>query len=417
METTIGIEAINIYGGPAYIDVRELFEYRKLDLVRFDNLMMEKRAVGLPCEDAVTDAVNAAKPIIDRLTDEEKNRIELVITGSESAIDVGKSLSTYIHDCLGLNRNCRLLEVKQCCYSGTASLQLAACFIASGASPGAKALVLASDSLPNLKNSYAEPSTGVGAVAMLVSANPEIMELDFGACGYYGYEVMDFVRPTPVTEWANIDLTLLAYLDCLENSYKNYEEKVDGVDFFQTFDYLAFHTPFAGMVKGAHRKIARTKNRKLTPQEIEEDFQRRVAPSLKYCVNVGNIAGGSLYLALCGVIDHAPYYDQTNEIKRVGMFSYGSGCASEFYSGIITSHSKEMLSQMNIRDKLAGRYKLNMQEYDKILDLYAQWILPEQNKEADIAEYREIYERSFKGKGLLMLKGIKDYHREYEWSG
>ena len=410
MET--GIEAINVYGGPAYIDVRELFEYRNLDLERFDNLMMKRKSVGLPCEDAVTDAVNAAKPIIDSLTDEEKNSIQMVITGSESAIDVGKALSTYIHDYLGLSRNCRLLEVKQCCYSGTASLQLAASFIASNASPGAKVLVLTSDSLPNLKNSYAEPSTGLGAVAMLISANPQIMELDFGACGYYGYEVPDFMRPTPVSDYANVDLTLLAYLDCLENSFKNYEEKVEGADFEETFDYLAFHTPFAGMVKGAHRKMLRTKNRQLKANDIEEDFQRRVAPSLKYCTNVGNIAGGSLYLALCGVIDHA----DIDEMKRVGMFSYGSGCASEFYSGIITSRSKEILGQMKIGEKLQNRYKLNMENYDKLLDLYAQWIIPEQNKKTDISEYQDIYEHSLQGSGLLVLKQIKDYHREYEWS-
>ena len=103
----VGIEAINVYGGPAYIDVRTMFSERGLDLERFDNLMMEKKSVGLPCEDPVTNGVNAAKPIIDQLSDEEKSRIEMVITSSESGLDFGKSLSTYIHDYLGLSRNCR----------------------------------------------------------------------------------------------------------------------------------------------------------------------------------------------------------------------------------------------------------------------------------------------------------------------
>ncbi len=408
----VGIEAINVYGGPAYIEVKELFEYRNLDVDRFHNLMMEQKSVGLPCEDAVTDAVNAAKPIIDNLSDEEKNRIELVITGSESAIDVGKALSTYIHDYLGLSRNCRLLEVKQCCYSGTAALQLASSFIVSNASPGAKALVLAADSLPDLKMSYAEPSTGVGAVAMLVSAYPEIMELDFGASGYYGYEVMDFVRPTPVTGRGDIDLSLLSYLDCLENSYNHYEEKVEGVDFRETFGYLAFHTPFAGMVKGAHRKLLRTKSPGIKPREIEEDFQRRVKPSFTYGVRVGNLAGGSLYLALCGVIDSMKEQDMC----RVGMFSYGSGCSSEFYSGMITPRSKALLSKMKIKDQLDSRYKLKMERYDRLLDLYAEWIIPEENKETTISDYPDVYEHSLEGKNLLVLERIKDYHREYRWT-
>jgi len=121
----IGIEAINAYVARAYIDIRELFEARSLNLDRFDNLMMVSKSVNLPCEDPVTNAVNAAKPIIDKLTEKERNSIEMVITSSESGLDFGKSLSTYIHSYLGLSRHCRLFEVKQACYGGTASLQMA----------------------------------------------------------------------------------------------------------------------------------------------------------------------------------------------------------------------------------------------------------------------------------------------------
>ena len=63
---------------------------------RFDNLLM-KETVPLQFEDPITYAVNAAKPIIDELSEEEKNKIEMVITATESSIDFGKSLSTYVH--------------------------------------------------------------------------------------------------------------------------------------------------------------------------------------------------------------------------------------------------------------------------------------------------------------------------------
>ena len=54
-------------------------------------------------------------------------------------------MSTYVHHYLGLNRNCRLFELKQACYSGTAGFQMAVNFILSQTSPGAKALVIATD--------------------------------------------------------------------------------------------------------------------------------------------------------------------------------------------------------------------------------------------------------------------------------
>ena len=120
----VGIESINAFCGQASLDIRMLFEARDLDLERFNNLMMVEKSVGLPCEDAVTNAVNAAKPIVDALSEEERSRIELIITATESGVDFGKSLSTYIHDYLGLGRKCRLFELKQASYGGTAGLQI-----------------------------------------------------------------------------------------------------------------------------------------------------------------------------------------------------------------------------------------------------------------------------------------------------
>ena len=408
----VGIEAINFYGGPACIKVRDIFEARKLDLGRFNNLLVDKKSVGIPCEDPVTNGVNAAKPIIDKLPESEKDRIELVITASESGLDFGKSLSTYIHDCLGLSRNCRLFEVKQACYGGTAALQMASSYVASQVSPGAKALVVATDvARAAAKNTYAEPSQAVGAIAMLVSDKPEIMELDLGANGCYGYEVMDTCRPLPDIETGDPDLSLLSYLDCLDNSFKAYEQKVEDVDFMHTFDYLAFHTPFPGMVKGGHRKIMRDLAR-IDPEQIEVDFQRRVAPSLAYCKLVGNVYSATLYLALCGLIDYA----ELNEFNRVGLFSYGSGCSSEFYSGILSQHSQKALSEMMIKEKLAGRYELNMDEYDGILDLNMEWMFGVKDKEVDRSGFAGIYEHFFENRGYLVLQRVKNYHREYAWS-
>ncbi len=257
----VGIEAMNVYAGTAYLDVGKLAAYRKLDMTRFENLLMKAKSVALPYEDPITYAVNAAKPIIDALTPEEKNRIEMVITCTESSFDFGKSMSTYCHDLLGLNRNCRLFELKNAYYSGVAGIQNAANFILAQTSPGAKALVIATDLTrfmdegpgEKLTNewSFAEPSGGSGAVAMLISDKPYVFQLDVGASGYYGYEVMDTCRPTPDSDAGDSDLSLLSYLDCCENAFLEYKKRVEGADFAESFTYIAYHPPFGGMVKGA----------------------------------------------------------------------------------------------------------------------------------------------------------------------
>ena len=410
-----GIEAMNIYCGSAALEVAVLAKARNLDSYRFENLLMKEKTVPMPYEDPISNGVNAAKPIIDSLSEEERNRIDMVITCTESGIDFGKSMSTYIHHYLGLNRNCRLFELKNACYSGVAGFQMAVNFILSQASPGRKALVIATDIMRmsvaggSLEMSFAEPSTGSGAVAMLVSDNPIVFQVDKGANGYYGYEVFDTCRPVPDSEAGDADLSLLSYLDCCENSFKEYQKRVEGVDYELTFDYLAFHTPFGGMVKGAHRTNMR-KFKQAKPEHIEEDFQKRVTPSLAYCQRVGNIMGATTQLALASTIDHGDF----STPKRIGVFSYGSGCCSEFYSGVVTAQSQEKLRQFNLSKHLSDRYLLSMEEYENTFEANGKLKFGTKNYKVDRSHFPEAF-KHVQGKNRLVFSEIKDYHRKYEW--
>lgn len=414
----VGIEAMNVFAGTAYLDVRKLAEHRKLDMTRFENLLMKQKTVALPYEDPITFGVNAAKPLIDALSEEEKDRIEMVITCTESAFDFGKSMSTYCHKLLGLNRNCRLFEIKNACYSGVAGFQAAANFILSRVSPGAKVLVIATDisrfmveeggDALTMDWSFAEPSNGAGAVAMLVSEKPYVFQLDVGASGYYGYEVMDTCRPSPDSEAGDSDLSLLSYLDCCENAYLEYQKRVDGADYVNSFSYLAFHTPFGGMIKGAHRNMMR-KMVKATPADIAEDFERRVVPGLVYCQRVANIMGATTALSLVSTIDHGDFETP----RRIGIFSYGSGCCSEFFSGITTKEGQNRLRSLGIKDQLDKRYELSLEEYDELLVGSNAVKFGTRNVVLDSNFIPQA--RRTQGKEMLFLKEIKEFHREYEW--
>jgi polyketide biosynthesis 3-hydroxy-3-methylglutaryl-CoA synthase-like enzyme PksG len=417
--TIAGVECLNIYGGAAYLDVADLARHRQLDTARFENLLMKQKAVALPYEDPVTFGVNAAKPIVDLLSETERDRIELLITCTESGIDFGKSLSTYIHHYLGLNRNCRMFELKQACYSGTAGFQTAINFVLSQVSPGAKALVIATDisrfmvveggEALTKDWSFAEPSGGAGAVALLVSERPYVFQIDTGASGYYGYEVMDTCRPIPDSEAGNADLSLMSYLDCCENTYLEYRKRVHDVHYRDSFQYLAFHTPFGGMVKGAHRTMMR-KMIKAKPAEIEDDFKDRVMPGLTYCQRVGNIMGATVLLALASTIDHARFPSP----RRIGCFSYGSGCCSEFFSGVATAESQIRLRRFAFERQLNERYALTIKEYEAILLGSNVVKFGTRNAKLDDTFLAQAREAS-RGKGRLFLSEIKEFHRMYEW--
>lgn len=411
----VGIEALNIYCGSAAVDVGELAKLRNLDNERFEKLLMKEKSVAMPWEDAISNGVNAAKPIVDKLTEKERESIDMVITCTESGVDFGKSISTYILHYLGLNRNCRLFEVKNACYSGTAGFQTAVNFVLSQASPGKRVLVICSDimRISNIQEyesfSFAEPSTGSGAVAMLISDNPVIFKVDIGANGYYGYEIMDTCRPAPDLEAGDPDLSLLSYLDCCENTFLEYQKRVENVDYQSTFEYLVFHTPFGGMVKGAHRANMR-KFKKLAPDIIESDYQKRVSTSLAYCERVGNIMGATVFLALAGTIDKGLF----DTPKRVGVFSYGSGCCSEFYSGIVTTEAQQELNQLDLGKHLDERYMLSIEKYEKSFIANENLKFGVKNHEIDYQSLPEPFEH-MKGKNRLVLSEIKNYHRKYKW--
>jgi polyketide biosynthesis 3-hydroxy-3-methylglutaryl-CoA synthase-like enzyme PksG len=412
----VGIEAINVFAGSAYVDVEKLARHRKLDVARFANLLMKEKTIALPYEDPITFGLNAARPLVDAMSPDEKDRIEMVITCTESAFDFGKSMSTYFHRLLGLNRNCRLFELKNACYSGAAGFQMAVNFVLSQVSPGAKVLVIATDIVRFMTVeggaalsrdwSFFEPSSGAGGVALIVSDTPYVFQVDVGANGYYGYEVMDSCRPVPDSEAGDADLSLLSYLDCCEKSFLEYTKRVEGADFAHTFGYLAMHTPFGGMIKGAHRDMMR-KMLRANPKEIETDFERRVLPGLTYCQRVGNIMGATTMLSLLSTIDHGDFHVP----QRIGCFSYGSGCCSEFFSGVVTKDGQERVRALRVKDQLDKRYELSMEEYDSLLV---------SNNAVKFGTRNVVLNTDFipqariaQGKDTLFLTQIKEFQRQY----
>lgn len=410
-EGRAGIEALNVYCGMAYVPVPALFLGRGLDAERLENLMMDKRSLALPFEDPVTHAVHAARPLVDALLEEERGRIEMVLVCSESGLDYSKSIASYVHEHLGLGRHCRLVELKQACYAATAALQMAVAYVASGVSPGARVLVIATDvSLVDGRAGYAEPATGTGAAALLVSDRPRVLAVDLGAFGNYSYETMDSARPSPEFDVADVDRSLFAYLDCLSGAFADYCERVEGAHWAGTFDRVVMHTPFAGLVKAAHRKMMRELT-PATPDQVDDDFARRVEPSLVYPRQVGNLCSGSVYLALASLIDQAP----PERPLRVALFSYGSGCASEFFSGVVDAGSAAALAPLRIGARLEARCALDFAEYERLLHACRGCLVPAADRRVDPEPFAGVLARVSDRPPLLALTEVRGYHRRYEW--
>ncbi len=405
----VGIEKIGAYPCALTLDLSDLAVARgeTADYPQ-TTLLAERRSLN-PCwEDATTMAVNAAKPM---LTDEDRASIGLFIVGTESSPDFGKPITTFAWRYLDLAPNCRNFECKHACYGGTAGVMMAAHWVSSGMAPGKKALVICTDEARNQIGLRSEYVMGSGAVALLISDQPDLLELELGHNGYWTNEVCDTFRPTSFHEAGNTDTSVYCYLDALEGAYEHFTQRAGGVDFDGYFKRNIYHVPFAAMAYRAHRTLLR-KDKRVGRAEAEENFERKVKPSLSYIRQIGGTYSASTYYSLLGLLDAD---DDLQPGDRIGVFSYGSGSCAEFYSARIGERARELVQQVDFQRKLDQRMPLSVEQYEALERERAGYI-DKPTYEVPVDRFGDVFERRYAGQGRLMLRGLKDYFRDYGWS-
>ena len=115
-------------------------------------------------------------------------------------------------------------------------------------------------------------------------------------------------------------------------------------------------------------------------------------------------------MALAATIDQALF----DAPQRIGCFSYGSGCCSEFFSGVVTPQGRECQRRFEIEKHLNERYPLAMDEYDAVLSGSGRVKFGTRNVILDL-ECIPGVPLSCRGKLRLVLEEISEYHRRYVW--
>ena len=405
----VGIEKITAYPCSMALTMETLSRGRGDDpAYARDELLLKARALNPLWEDPVTMAVNAARGL---LSAEDRASIELIIVGTESSPDFGKPISTYVQRHCGIQANCRNFETKHACYGGSAALMMAAHWVASGAAPGKKALVVTSDQSRTHLGKPWEYVLGAGAVAMIVSDQPDVLELDLANHGYWTTEIADTYRPTSTTEVGNADTSLYAYIDALEGAYEHFLSKVGDIDFDAYFKRNIYHVPFGGMTFRAHRTLLRRWKRMRT-SEARAHFERKALPALRYNCQFGGVYTGATPLALIGLIDASPDLEPGD---RIGIFTYGSGSCAEFYSPRIGARAKEIVAAAKLQERIDARRYVDMEEYEAVERARVE-LIDRPDFVVDRSGHDGLYERVYAGQGRLVLTGVTAFERHYELS-
>ncbi|MCI0569214.1 MAG: hydroxymethylglutaryl-CoA synthase [Myxococcaceae bacterium] len=414
MKPQVGIEALAFAVPHRYLDIEDLARARGVEPAKYTaGLGAKEMAVPDPGEDAVALAATAAARLLRR-NDVDPARIGMLVVGTETGVDHSKAVASHVQGLLKLPRSMRTFDAQHACFGGTAGLMAATEWIASGAGAGRVALVIATDLARYERLGAGEPTQGGGAVAMLVSERPEVLSLDVGLNGTCSMDVYDFWRPHGRRE-ALVDghYSIDCYLDSVAGAYRGWRERALAREVVrwgertpsEQLARILYHVPFCKMAKKAHARVRRCDledgagGATLSPEALdgasrsETSYGTQVATSLGLNARVGNAYTASLYLALVGVL-HAEARALAGQ--RVGLFSYGSGCCGEFFSGVVGEGAARKLALADVDGVLAARERVSMEEYERVMAMP-----PGEPPQATPAP------------GTFRLVGIRDYRRVY----
>ncbi|MBF7128458.1 hydroxymethylglutaryl-CoA synthase [Pediococcus pentosaceus] len=383
----IGIDKMSFFTSDLYLPMEDLAKARNEDPNKYlIGIGQSKQAVIRNSQDSVTLAANAALKIVD---DNEKEKIDLILFGTESGVDNSKSGAIYLQSLLGINSSASGVELKQACFGLTAGIQMAMGHIA--LHPESRVLLVGSDIARYGIGTLGEKTQGGGAIAIIMSANPHLLEIGTQSA-HLTKDIMDFWRPLNRSE-ALVDgkYSSAEFINFFKETFENYLKKTG--EEIAKFTALIFHLPYTKMGLKALRSVIEDLDNDNLKERLLEHFEE----SRYLNREVGNLYTGSLYLSLLSLL-HARKLKAGDQI---GLFSYGSGAEGEFYSAKVVEGYEKYVTDEEIAF-LDQRTSVSVAEYEQI---YRSFMRPQ------TADYKTEFEND---PAPFVLKGQRQQQRIYE---
>lgn len=349
----VGIDKIGFFTPNKYVDMVDLAHARNQDPNKFlIGIGQNEMSVADQTQDAVSMGINATMRYINRI---DKDKVGLLVFGTESSVDQSKSASLFVKTALKLKPEVRTFEVKEACFGLTAALMIARDFVR--VHPHQTAIVIGSDIARYGVGTPGEVTQGAGSISMLIKADPSIVALNDGHSAY-SEDINDFWRPN-FSRVAMVEgkYSTQVYLDFFTKTFNAYKKQKNLKT--SDFDAITYHMPFTKMALKANR-IAVEGQDEETTKKLENSFEAAKQLSRR----VGNVYTASLYLSLLSLLENA----NLAAGSLVGLFSYGSGAMGEFYSGNLVTDYENEIDQAKDMALLDRRKKLTIPEYEDVFN-------------------------------------------------
>jgi hydroxymethylglutaryl-CoA synthase len=403
---SFGIEAASYFVPSLYLEIKDLAEKRGIEPAKLEKgLGLNKMGFPDVHEDAATFAAEALLKLIKdyHINPKEISRIYL---GTESAIDAAKPTASYAMQMVEkvlesefgerCFKNCDVVDMTFACIGAVDALHNSLDFVR--VNTDKKAIVIASDYAKYELASSGEYTQGGGAVSLLISAKPDLLEIE-NEWGVATESVFDFFKPR--RHFKKEDLTNASenfpdkieiftdepvfdgqysnqcYQDRIREAYEHYKENSGKEKPYQNWKYLIFHLPYAFHGKRVFTEIYSLEN---DLNYSTSDEQKAVAKSEDYLkfINdkiektqrasseIGNMYTASIFMALLSALQVS--FDENEELtgKEVGFLGYGSGSKSKVFVGKISEKWKSVVEKWNLFEKLNDRLAIDFDTYEKL---------------------------------------------------
>uniref|UniRef100_UPI0025B83ADE hydroxymethylglutaryl-CoA synthase family protein n=1 Tax=Chryseobacterium sp. TaxID=1871047 RepID=UPI0025B83ADE len=401
-----GIEAASYYVPSLYLEIKDLAEKRGIEPAKLEKgLGLHKMALADVHEDAATFAAESLLKLIKDYNINPKD-IARIYLGTESALDAAKPTATYAMQMVEkilekefgerCFRNCDVVDMTFACVGAVDALHNSLDFVR--VNPDKKAIVISSDYAKYELASSGEYTQGGGAVALLVSSKPDLLEIE-NNWGVATESVFDFFKPRRLFDKGNLtnapesfpdtieiftdepvfdgQYSNQCYQDRIREAYQHYKNITGQEKPYQHWKYLIFHLPYAFHGKRVFTEIYSLENN-ISYQTPEE--QKAVAKSEEYIAfinekieksqrassEIGNMYTASIFMALLSALQTS--YNDNEDLagKEIGFLGYGSGSKSKVFAGKISENWKNVVSKWNLFETLKKRTAINFETYEKL---------------------------------------------------
>lgn len=429
-----GIDDLSICIPKCYLPLEEFAKVKKID---YNKLRHGLGLINMSIPDADEDIVSlAANALIDLL---RKNphvapeKLKRIYVGTESQFDGSKPIASYLlgicnqfFNAQGLNQidECDVTDTVFACIGAVDAMEN--CLHWLRYNPDDYAIVIATDIAKYAFNSSGEYTQGAGAVAILLSNEASLLDINLKS-GVSSECTHDFFKPLRIaqaplkaqddefgngsvenalgdssdsfkfqtihSEFPVFDgpLSNESYKSRIQRAYKSFQKINPDFSILQ-WSKLVFHLPYAYQGRKVsvpffeeHLKmIGQTdmfnSKYQLTGELSTHQNQRTVRSTVEYQLfvdkmisdgeqaasQVGNLYTGSLFLSLMSTLYFASMKEEDLSGHKLGLIAYGSGAKSKVFEATVQPEWKKKSQLFNLKQVFRERKELDYKSYTSL---------------------------------------------------